>query len=362
MKSSDQLKAGHVKVGVRSSQFLIGIGVSIVLLAVFVFTVDVRRMLEALSGANYWYTIPGVGMYLLSVYFRSLRWTVMLRHLKPVKTMRLYPVVTIGYMANNLLPMRLGELVRSYYVGEREGINKASALVTVLVERVFDALTLLFFVAVVALFVPVTGLVQSFSERFGVPEAVLVLGFSLPFVIAFGGLVLLALYPERARAISVFLARPLPERLRTMADSLTGMLLQGLEPLRDPRKLAVLFVLSIPIWLTEAAVFWIMGFPFGIHDAHDGPGEMAATMVLVTSITNIGSSVPAAPGGLGLFEIIARETLVLSPLSTVERPVAAGFAVVVHAVILLPMIALGQVFLWTTGMRREWRGRLVESD
>ena len=328
-------------------KYLIGIGISIALLAVFVFTVDVRRMLEALSGANYWFTIPAVGMYLLSVYFRSMRWTVMLRHLKPVSTMRLYPVVTIGYMVNNLLPMRVGELVRSYYVGEREGINKASALVTVLVERVFDALTLLFFVAIVAVFFPVTGLVQSFGERFGVPEIVLLLGFTLPFVTAFGALVLLAFYPERARAFALLVARPLPERLKSMADSLSGMLLQGLEPLRDPRKLGVLFVLSIPIWLTEAAVFWIMAFPFGINEAHANLWEMAANMVLVTSITNIGASVPAAPGGLGLFEIIARETLVLSPLSTAERPAAAGFAVVVHAVILLPMIILGQIFLWT---------------
>ena len=328
-------------------KYLIGIGISIALLLVFVFTVDVRRMLEALRGANYWYTIPAVGMYLLSVYFRSMRWTVMLRHLKPVSTMRLYPVVTIGYMVNNLLPMRVGELVRSYYVGEREGINKASALVTVLVERIFDALTLLFFVAVVALFFPVTGLVQSFGERFGVPEIVLILGFTLPFVTAFGTLVLLALYPERAQAFALFVARPFPDRLKSLAESLTGMLLQGLEPLRDPRKLAVLFVLSIPIWLTEAAVFWIMAFPFGIHETHADLWEMAANMVLVTSITNIGASVPAAPGGLGLFEIIARETLVLSPLSNVARPAAAGFAVVVHAVILLPMIILGQVFLWT---------------
>ena len=192
-------------------KYRIGIGISIALLALFVFTVDVGRMFEALSGANYWFTIPAVGMYLVSVYFRSLRWTVMLRHLKPVTTARLFPVVTIGYMANNLLPMRLGELVRSYYVGEREGINKAAALVTVLVERVFDALTLLFFVAVVALFVPVTGLVESFGERVGVPESVLVLGFSLPFVTAFGALVLLALFPGRARSLALFAARPLPE-------------------------------------------------------------------------------------------------------------------------------------------------------
>ena len=102
----------------------------------------------------------------------------------------------------------------------------------------------------------------------------------------------------------------------------------------------------MPIWLTEAAVFYVMGFPFGIDDAHSGPGQMAVTMILVTAITNIGSSIPAAPGGLGLFELIARETLVLGPLASVDRSVAAGFAVVVHAAILLPMIVLGQLFLW----------------
>ena len=110
------------------------------------------------------------------------------------------PVVVIGYMANNLLPMRLGELVRSYYVGEREGISKASALATVFVERVFDALTLLFFIAVIAPFVSVPGLAQSFAEKTGVHWSVLVLGLSLPFVGMFGALMLFAFYPERTHS------------------------------------------------------------------------------------------------------------------------------------------------------------------
>ena len=327
-------------------KYWIGIGLSVVLLALFVVTVDVREMLKVLGGANYWYVAGAVAMYLVSVYFRSLRWTVMLRHLKPVGAIRLYPVVVIGYMANNLLPMRLGELVRSYYVGEREGINKASALATVFVERVFDALTLLFFIAVIAPFVSVTGLAQSFAEWTGIHWSVLMLGLSLPFIGMFGAIMLFAFYPERTHAVAIAMARPLPERLRALLDSLVAMLLHGLAPLRSPGTLAALFVLSIPIWLTEAAVFWIMGFPFGIQDAHDGPAQMGVTMVLVTSVTNIGGSVPAAPGGLGLFEIIARETLVFSTPATVDRSVAASFAVVVHAAILLPMIVLGQVFLW----------------
>ena len=74
--------------------------------------------------------------------------------------------------------------------------------------------------------------------------------------------------------------------------------------------------------------------------------EMATAMVLVTAIANIGSSVPAAPGGLGLFELVARETLVLLPLGPVDRALAGGFAALVHAVLILPMIVLGQVLLW----------------
>ena len=123
-----------------NKKYWIGIGVSIILLAYFLFTVEIGRMLDALAGANYWYIFPAVAMYFISVYFRSMRWSVMLRRLKPVSTRRLFPVVVVGYMANNILPMRLGEIVRSYYLSEREGVSATSALVTVFVERIFDAL------------------------------------------------------------------------------------------------------------------------------------------------------------------------------------------------------------------------------
>ena len=106
----------------------VGIGLSTVLLALFFFTLDVQRLLDALRGANYIYVAPAIALYLISVWFRALRWQWLLKHMKPIKVKRLYPVVVVGYMANNLLPMRLGEFVRSYYIGEREGISKSSAL------------------------------------------------------------------------------------------------------------------------------------------------------------------------------------------------------------------------------------------
>ncbi|MCL0029337.1 flippase-like domain-containing protein [Dehalococcoidia bacterium] len=349
-------------------RFWVGITTSTVLVVLFLFTVNFREMLGALGDANYWYLVPAVGLYLASVWFRALRWGVLLRHLKPITTRRLYPVVVVGYMANNLLPMRLGEFVRSYYVGDREGISKTSALATIIVERICDALVLLLFIGVITLFVPLSGLARSFGDQSGLPWPGLVTVVSVPFIGAFVAGMILAAYPATAIDLVGRLMRPLPRRYGIGATEILGRLLQGLAPLRDLGLLSVLFTLTLPIWLAEAAVFYVLGFPFGLDEAHENLGTTAVTMVLVTAIANIGSSVPAAPGGLGLFEIIARETLVLGPLAAVDRPVAAGYALVVHATLMLPMIVLGQVILWADNIslgrlsRQGVKGIGVSSD
>ena len=285
-------------------------------------------------------------MYLVSVGFRTLRWQVLMRHMKHVSVTRLYPVVVVGYMANNLLPMRLGELVRSYYVGEREGVSKTSALATIFVERVLDALVLLFFIFAIALFVPLAGLAESFGEKLGIAWPWLVAISVAPFVASFAALLAFAFSPTVAWAVAAVLVRPLPGQFEARVRELIRLFLDSLTPLRSPRTLTVLFLLSIPIWLFESALFFFVGFSFGLEDVYDSLGDLAVSVVLVTSFANIGASVPAAPGGIGLFELVARETLVLIPLAVVERSVAAGFVAVVHAALLLPMILLGQAFLW----------------
>ena len=330
---------------VGSKKFWIGISFSLAFLALFLLTVDLGGMVESIAGANYVLLVPAVGLYLVSVLFRTFRWQLLLRHMRRVSTRRLYPVVVVGYMANNLLPFRLGEVVRSYYVGEREGVSKTSALATIFVERVLDALTLLFFIAVIAVFVPLSGLAEGLAESSGIPRPLLMTGLTAPFVLAFGILLLFAAFPMNTRAVAFALLRPLPERFEGPARGLIEHFLQGLIPLRSFRTLSGLLLLSLPVWLFEASLFFLIGLSFDLQDSFANLGQMAVAMVLVTSISNIGSSIPGAPGGIGLFEIIARETLVLLPLAVVDRSVAAGFAAVSHVALLLPMIVLGQVFL-----------------
>ncbi len=330
-----------------SAKFWIGIAVSVVFLALFVFTVDLERFLDALSRADYALLAPATALYLVSLLFRTLRWQRLLRHLKRVSVVRLYPVVVVGYMANNLLPMRIGELVRSYYVGEREGVSKTTALMTIVVERLLDALTLLAMVAVVALFVPVLGVAEGLGRLSSVPWPLLVAAVTLPFIAGFTVLVLTALAPDRAGRWAKTALRPLPRGLESRGADTVDMLLGGLISLRSPRSVVVLFLLSVPVWLFEAGLFMVIAYSFDLDLAFDNVYEMVAAIVLVMAIANIGASVPAAPGGIGLFELIARETLVLLPLAAVDRADAGAYAAVVHAVLLVPMIVLGQVFLWT---------------
>jgi uncharacterized membrane protein YbhN (UPF0104 family) len=225
-------------------------------------------------------------------------------------------------------------------------LSKTSALATIIVERVLDALVLLLFILAIALFVPLSGLAESLAERSGIPWPLLATAFSVPFVAAFCMMLLFALYPTRTWAAIGVAMRPLPDALAARARQLIRMFLDGFIPLRSPGTLVLLFALSLPIWLFESLLFFLVGFSFGLDGVFDNLGQLAAMAVLVTAIANIGSSVPAAPGGIGLFELLARETLVLVPLATVDRPVAAGFAAVVHAALLVPMIVLGQLFLW----------------
>ena len=329
----------------NNKKFWIGVVAGVFFLVLFFTTVDQGSLRDVLFSANYWFVVPAIGAYLVSVGFRALRWQWLLRHLRPISALRLYPVVVIGYMANNLMPMRLGELVRSYYVGEREGISKTSALVTIFVERLLDAFTLLLFIAVVALFAPVLGLVGAFEGRHGLFWLLVSIGLSAIFIFALVTLIFLAFRPSKARATIRLVARFLPSGMHAQVLDFGNLALDGLASLRSPKDILILCILSVPVWLLEVFLFYLIGFSFGLDLVYGGWVEMFVVMVLVTSVANIGSSIPMAPGGLGIFEWVARETLVLLPLATVDIAVATGFVAVVHFSLLMSMIILGQVFL-----------------
>ena len=202
-------------------------------------------------------------------------------------------------------------------------------------------------IVIVAIFVPLSSLTEDFSARWGMAWPALAIGLSFLFVTAFLALIMISVAPSRAKAIGELMIRSGPRRLQKRLGNILDDILHGLAPIASVSLIIGLFLLTIPIWLFEAGLFFVIGISFGLENVYDNFIAMALAMMLVTAMANIGSSIPAAPGGVGLFELIARETLVLMPLATIDRAVAAGYVTMVHAALLLPMILLGQLFLWS---------------
>ena len=111
---------------------------------------------DALGEVNYWYLLPALALYFLGVWIRAIRWSALLRPVIAIGPRETFPIVIVGYMANNVLPLRTGELVRAYVLGRRYGVRKTTSLATIAIERLFDGLTMLAFMLSATAFVSFT--------------------------------------------------------------------------------------------------------------------------------------------------------------------------------------------------------------
>ena len=329
----------------RSGRFLLGLSVSGIFIAFFLYRVDLGEMGGALASADYRFVVPGVLLYLLSMLFRAVRWRIVLSSLGSFPIRRLWPVLMVGYAANNLLPVRLGELVRVHYLGSRENVSRSAAMATILVERSFDGLALLFLAALVSLFLPVVGLVRGLSEQIHVSWLVLALGFSLPFLAVIGVNIGLAVWPGAAHRLHMACMTRTPPGAgpRHTVMDVAGAFIRGFAVLRTPRGVATVFALSLPVWIAESMVYLVLALGFGMHGDFDHVLTLAGVLVLTTTTSNLGTSIPSSAGGVGPFEFFAQATLIFFGVTAAT---ASAYAVALHATLLVPTTVLGLVYLW----------------
>lgn len=326
----------------KSRRVWIAVGISVLFLVWFFAQFDVRDMWGNLGKADYKLLIPAVCAYFVAVLFRSIRWQYLMAPVKELSVRRLYPVVVVGYMANNILPIRLGELVRSYYLGERESVSKVSTLATIAVERVFDGLTLLFFAAVVSFSLPLASFLEELSSDLGVHWLIIVLVTSLPFLVSAVIMTFAACLPSQFQVVINMVTAILPARFRGRVSGLIQMFVNGLVALNHPGKLAYVFVLSVPVWLLEAIMYYIIALSFDLHGVF-GTVDLIAVILMVTAISNLAISIPAAGGGVGTFEVAAASTLTILG---VDEALAAAYTIALHVALLLPVTLAGIIYLW----------------
>ena len=317
------------------------------MLLLLLYQVDLGELKDALRDADYSLLAPSIAVYFVAVWFRAARWRYLLAPVGSFPVRRLYPVVIIGYMANNLLPVRLGEVVRSYYLARRENLNTSTALATIAVERVYDGITLLAFAALSAPWLLLLGEFDGaadVSRTTGIIFLVAIIAAFSVFLILFTLLGSSASFANRIEGWLIVL----PSGPRPKAKEIFRTFVTGLAVLNSPRKHLGLFIYSLPVWLLEGSMYFMLAYSFGLDEHFDSVGVLLLVVLLVTATSNLATAVPSAIGGIGPFEIVAQQTLMALGVGASLAGVYSGF---VHLVALwLPVNVAGLVLLWKNNL------------
>ena len=303
----------------------IGLGVSALFIVLLLRQVDGGELRSALGAAEAGWLIAGFAVYLVALWLRGLRWRLVLRGTAELSTGDATALVVIGYAANNVLPVRIGELVRAQLLHDRHGADRLAGLGTIVVERVLDGLVLaLFLVGTIAL--------AGGNDVLRVLAA----GMAAAFVVL--GLGLLALGPAVARNPQrlAWLLGFAPARFRVRVQPWAERLLGGMTGVRSAGAWSAVTALTVASWAGEAAMYWLVGIGLGL--------ELDPLLYLgVCGAANLAIAVPSSSGGIGPFEYFAREVVVVFGAG-----VAAGtaYAIALHALLLIPIVALGLLLLW----------------
>jgi hypothetical protein len=304
----------------------VGAAISVVALWFVLRAVDLERTGELLRQADLRWVAFAAALLVLDLSFRALRWQRLLRPIAAVHYLPMFGYLLIGYLANNILPARLGELVRSHYLGDREGISRAAALGTVVVERVVDLVAVVG-IASAALFVlGVKGIV---ADAVGLGAGVA----GLLLVILVVGIVAHRV-PGVDRIASLVERWP---RIRDLAHSLQG----GLAVAGRPRTLAEALLVSAASWIVAILAFAAVGQALGVELSI---GQAA----LLSSGVALASAVPAGPSNLGTFEFAAFE---IGKAIGVPADSAFALALLVHATILVVTSIGGAIAFARLGWR-----------
>lgn len=307
-----------------------GLVISIIFLWVGFSKLNPREVWNHIQEVEPIWLALGSAIYFLAVSVISLRWQFLLRAIQLVSLTRLIPLVSIGYMGNNVYPFRSGEILRIMLLQRNHGISVAKATTITVVERIFDGLTMLTFILIGLLLTDISS-----------PQIRSIATITAPiFVISLAVFFFLAARPAGFRKFLAIMARVLPGKLRSFALHVGDEVITGLESLRSPTNLLGAAACSLLSWSIEASVYWIVSFAFNLQVSYP-------VMLVVVGVVNLAGLIPASPGQIGVFEFFV--ALVLTAAG-VPQAMANAYALVVHVIIWLPVTLTGFIFLVRQGL------------
>lgn len=330
-------------------QLWLGVFISIAFLYLAFRKVDFAQVWQYFKNAQWGWVVGGLGFYFVGVWLRALRWQVLLNPVKKMKISRLFPVVAIGYMGNNVYPARAGEVLRSILLKQKDGVDISASLATIVVERLFDAIVILGFVL---LNIGQLGKLNAAQGMLSGIQRGAALGggvFGLILLVFLG----MVVFPERAQRIFGWLIdHLLPVKLRTSVKGVVQRFMDGLSCLKSPLEGLKVLLLTMLVWTLETGLYWGVMKALGIDLTF-------ISLMLVNGVVNLVLLIPAAPGGLGTFDAASKAMLELFGVGT---NLASGFTVLLRVALWVPITLVGAFYFIREGLSLTTDIQSIQTD
>jgi uncharacterized protein (TIRG00374 family) len=303
--------------------FILGFLISFFFIYLSLKGINFSELEASLKSADFIYLLPVLILVLSLLLLRAYRWGVILSPLIKYDLKTLFTITSIGFMVGSIIPARIGELARPYIVKQKNSIRMSSTIATVVVERIFDMLALMFILFFVILVIPL-------------PEALFNTGITILVVsiAAFMMLIFISVKKDFSLKKADAIFEKLPSKPASFLKHLFHAFVEGLQILPDIKKTLYLFFLSVLVWVFNSGTFYVMFYAFGFELSFID----ACALMVIAAIAVI---LPA-PGFVGTFHYACILGLSYFGISKSE---AASYSVLLHFLQFIPIVVLGFVFL-----------------
>jgi glycosyltransferase 2 family protein len=287
--------------------------------------IDYGALKNSLLSINYLISLCVVLIVTTQTYVRAMRWRLILGPIVKPKDSGLFRITFLGDFALAALPARLGELARPLILKKEQDVAASSVMATVVVERVFDTLSL----AIMGL----AALLNTSLPPFIYQTGAIALSVSIAAL-----LFLIAFSIRKDVSLTTFerSIKRLPDKARLLALDIAHYFLDGLHILLYPAKSAVVGLASVLAWALNATAAYVLFVAFSFELNYFAA---LATMVVIA----LGSILPAAPGFIGTYHYAC--VLALTYFG-IDKTTALSYAIVLHFLNLAPTVIIGGYFTW----------------
>jgi len=323
----------------KSIRFFVILLITVILIWFFLKGQNLEETWKNIKEADYYIILSASIITILAFHIRAYRWKYFLMPVKRIGTSNLFSATCIGFAVNSVIGGRMGEVVRAYLLAKKENIRLGVVFASIIVERIFDMMTIIVFFSLYLLLFPL-------------PESYIVQGYDVVVLLKTGGIlififaVLLTLFlmilhvktSQTLNLVEKFFGGFLPKRVLEKILSVLESFTDGLAILKDSKNIVMAVIYSFVLWSIIIFSFWL-----GLKACHIDLAWYTAVFLIVFGAVGAMVPTPAAVGGFHAMFRIALSMFKVTP----EK--AGSAAIIIHLIAFIPVIFAGIIFIWKEG-------------